>query len=318
MYRIVEGSTKQLPDVEAFVRDLNTLDQHPLPEVRNLFDNKSPIYVARAPGRLDIMGGISDYSGSLVLELPLAEATLAAVQRDPGGSIRIVSLGAEENKRAADFTMPLADLMRNGKPLEYDEARSYLRQDPARRWGAYVAGAFLVLMREIGTTFTEGARILIRSSVPEGKAVSSSAALEVASMQALAALFEIELAPRTLAILCQKVENLVVGASCGVMDQMTSACGEANSLIAILCQPAELKQQIPIPEDLRFWGIDSGIRHSVSGSDYTSVRVGAFMGYRIIAEMAGLESRHHEGSQVVRIRDPQWHGYLVKDRKSVV
>src|SRR5687767_14766878 len=112
MYRVVEGSTKQPPDVEAFVRELNTLDQHVLPEVRNLFDSKSPITIARAPGRLDVMGGIADYSGSLVLELPLGEATLAAVQRDPTGGIRIVSLGAEENKRAADFEMPLSDLVR--------------------------------------------------------------------------------------------------------------------------------------------------------------------------------------------------------------
>jgi galactokinase len=56
-------------------------------------------------------------------------------------------------------------------------------------------------------------------------------------------------------------------------------------LLALLCQPAELKPLVPVPDEISFWGIDSGIKHSVSGSDYTSVRVGAFMGQRIIVEL---------------------------------
>ena len=57
------------------------------------------------------------------------------------------------------------------------------------------------------------------------------------------------------------------------------------------CQPAEVQGFVPLPASIGFWGIDSGIRHAVSGSDYTSVRTGAFMGYRIIAEAAGLRRR---------------------------
>ena len=79
--------------------------------------------------------------------------------------------------------------------------------------------------------------MLIRSAVPEGKGVSSSAALEVASMQAVAAAYELKILAPALARLCQKVENLVVGAPCGVMDQMTAACGETNRLLELLCQP---------------------------------------------------------------------------------
>src|SRR5689334_13425679 len=48
---------------------------------RSLVDPGAPMFVARAPGRLDVMGGIADYSGSLVLQRPIAEATFAAVQR---------------------------------------------------------------------------------------------------------------------------------------------------------------------------------------------------------------------------------------------
>ena len=66
-----------------------------------------------------------------------------------------------------------------------------------------------------------------RRDVPEGKGVSSSAAVETASMTAVACAFGIALEPRDLALLCQKAENLVAGAPCGVMDQMTCVFGDA-------------------------------------------------------------------------------------------
>jgi L-arabinokinase len=165
-------------------------------------------------------------------------------------------------------------------------------------------------MRERGERFAGGARLLIHSDVPEGKGVSSSAAIEVASMQAIAAAYGITLDPRELAILCQKVENLVVGAPCGVMDQMTASCGQADELLALSCQPAELREPVAIPRTLSLWGIDSGIRHAVSGSDYMSVRVGAFMGYRIIADLAGLNVQDAGEEGIVTIQDGEWGGYL--------
>src|SRR3712207_8855311 len=88
-------------------------------------------------------------------------------------------------------------------------------------------------------------------------------------MQAVAAAYQIDLEPRELAFLCQKVENMVACAPCGVMDQMTSACGEADRLLALLCQPAELMGNVALPEELAVWGVDSGIRHSRS-EEHTS------------------------------------------------
>lgn len=58
-----------------------------------------------------------------------------------------------------------------------------------------------------------------------------------------------------------QVENCVVGAPCGVMDQMTSALGEAGSLLALRCQPAEMLPPVSLPHHIRLWGVDSGIRH---------------------------------------------------------
>ena len=299
MYQLTQGSTHNLPDVQAFLDLLNHLSTHPNPVVRTLFGPTGDLVVTRAPGRLDLMGGIADYSGSLVLQMPIQEATLVALQRVDEPIIQIVSLreesgGDEHGSDHGAFTMPLTDFIDETLPIGYAIAQAYFKRNPAAAWAAYAAGAFLVLMRERGAHFTGGARILIHSAVPEGKGVSSSAAIEVAVMSAIAAAYDIVLAGREMAILCQMVENLVVGAPCGVMDQMTAACGEAHQLLALLCQPAEIQGSVNIPDALAVWGIDSGIRHAVSGADYTSVRVGAFMGYRILQEVAGAD----------------WHGYL--------
>jgi L-arabinokinase len=206
--------------------------------------------------------------------------------------------------------MTLDDLLAGDRPVLYEVARRFFARDPQSHWAAYVAGTLLVLMREKGLRPTRGLRLLIDSRVPEGKGVSSSAAIEVATMSALAAATGIRLQGKELAILCQKVENLVVGAPCGVMDQMTSACGDDGQLMALLCQPAELQPSVPIPGDLWVWGIDSGVRHAVSGADYGSVRVGAFMGYRILAELAGLPVIAGGDGEPVQVQDERWHGCL--------
>jgi L-arabinokinase len=170
-------------------------------------------------------------------------------------------------------------------PVEYEAAREFFQRNPGSRWPAYIAGVFLVLMRERDVRFESGADILISSRVPPGKGVSSSAALEVAVMQAVAEAFDIGIEARDKALLCQKVENLVVGAPCGVMDQMTAVFGERDRLLLLLCQPAEIKRMIGLPGELRLWGIDSGIRHAVSGAEYGSVRAATFMGLQKIREL---------------------------------
>lgn len=311
MYRILHGSTLGLEDAARFAAMVGRLLAGESRSPPNFFDGAGEVFVARAPGRLDLMGGIADYSGSLVLELPIASAAHAAVQLNDTKTIRVVSLPQSEAGGARMFEMPLADLFDGAvRPLEYAAAARYFKREPGREWAAYVAGVFVVLMRERQCRFERGARILIRSEVPEGKGVSSSAALEVATMQAVAAAYGIGLEPRELAFLCQRVENLVACAPCGVMDQMTSALGEADKLLALLCQPGEVKGSVALPPELAVWGIDSGIRHSVGGADYGSVRTAAFMGYRMIAEAAGLRASETGVPGHVVVEDARWGGYL--------
>ena len=251
---------------------------------RRLFERGASVSIARAPGRLDVMGGIADYSGSLVLERPIAEATWAAVQRIDQPLLEIVSLGRDA------CTVPVQTLAPAGVPVGYEEARRMftevrLRPDTTyEHWAAYIVGVVVVLARERALPLTSGARIVVVSDVPEGKGVSSSAAVETATMAATACAFKIALEPRDLALLCQTAENRVAGAPCGVMDQMTCVFGDERALLALLCQPAELQGPVRVPDDIELWGLDSGERHAVSGSDYGAVRTGAFMGARILSE----------------------------------
>ena len=210
------------------------------------------VWVARAPGRLDVMGGIADYSGSLVLQWPIREATTVRVRLLPSDTLHVTSSGASGANRTIE--VPLALVNRARPP--YDELRAWFAESPDRHWAAYVAGVFGVLAGEAGVHFSQGAEIEVTSNIPEGKGVSSSAALEAATMTAvLGALAELgvsaaqdgPLTHRQQALLCQKAENLVVGAPCGVMDQMAVISGRAGHLMALLCQPAELQPPRLLP-----------------------------------------------------------------------
>ncbi|HTM03670.1 MAG TPA: hypothetical protein VL173_09215 [Vicinamibacterales bacterium] len=253
--------------------------------------------IASAPGRLDVMGGIADYSGSLVLQRPIAERTTVTLQRHRQPTIEIESSSGRSIATALDTLAP------GGEPITYEAARA-LFADDSRRWAAYVAGLFLVLMRERGISIAGGARIAIDSQVPEGKGVSSSAALETAAMAAITEAFDVPMTTAELGALCQTAENLVAGAPCGIMDQMACVFGEPRSLMALLCRPAELHAPVPIPAGIEFWGLDSGERHFVGpsaspdegGSAYTVVRAAAFMGLRMIASRRRpIERQHPDG-----------------------
>ena len=249
-------------------------------------DDEAPVFVARAPGRLDVMGGIADYSGALVLQWPIREATRVAVRpwRERRISIVVDRPGGVTRVAATCRSTLVADGER-----PYDEVRAWFAADPTRHWAAYVAGVFHVLAREHGVRFDGGAadpRRVRRAGRQGRQLVGGDRGRDDGGGASRRGRCTIE--PRLRALRCQQVENLIVGAPCGVMDQMAAICGEAGSLMALLCQPAEFQGSIRLPDGLGVWGIDSGIRHAVTGADYGAVRVGAFMGYRVLAELAGL------------------------------
>lgn len=258
---------------------LDALPQDPDPRLRTFLSPQHQLHIARAPGRLDVMGGIADYSGARVLELPLACATSALVQTQPA---RHLDIATRRGERWDLFSIDL--------PLpEPDELASLFRAHEAERWAAYVVG---VVQAILARTTARGLRILIDTTVPEGRGVASSAALEVAVATAVAASCGVEISLTDLALLCQRVENHVVGAPCGIMDQMTSVCGRQDRLLQLRCQPGTIEGYVAVPPGYRFYGIDSGITHAVSGAYYGTVRTAAFMGLRILTTETPWRGRY--------------------------
>jgi L-arabinokinase len=279
------------------------LDRHE-PALRGFFAAAGEVVLARAPGRLDVLGGIADYSGALVLELPLYEAARVVAARTNDDRVWVASRGATLRQ----VRLPARELWSACSSVV--GARDYFAaRPPAERWVAYALGGLALLAAEHGQLLEGGLRVLVDSSVPEGKGVSSSAAIEVASLSAVFELWREPLTAPQLGLAGQRVENLIVGAPCGVMDQLTSACGEQDRLLAILCQPAELRGSVALPPGLGVFGIDSGLRHAVRGSGYRRVRVAAFMGLRILAERLGARVVPLEPGRVLLEDDPL-RGYL--------
>jgi L-arabinokinase len=223
---------------------------------------------ARAPGRLDLLGGVADYSGALVLEVPTHRSTEVVATPHTAYGVGPVEMTADD----------MADLARLG----YPEVRRALAPFP--RWTHYVIGVALLLLRQ-GIVPVKPVRFDITSDVPASVGVASSAALEVAVARALAP----DLDPLRLAALCQEAENHVVGAPCGIMDQVAVAAGRPGWLLPVLCRPASLQPTVPLAPELDVVGWPTGTEHEVSGLPYRRARVAAFMGKRIV-ELAGGRS----------------------------
>lgn len=270
-------------DVEAFENALACMPESPHGPLGKRFRVDKPIYVVRAPARLDCMGGIADYSGSLVCEMTLDRAVLMGIQAREDRKVVIHSAGVEVLGMSPDVTLALDDLDPGTGTMDYDSIKLRFSRTPESAWAAYVAGAFTVLQGErYMDRFPHGATIVLVSNIPLRVGVSSSAALEIAAMHGLNLLYGTNLDGMTLAVLAQKVENEVAGAACGIMDQVTCVMGTRDRLLSLLCQPHTVQEQIPVPEGVHFIGINSGIRREIKGSRYTNSRIAAFMGLAII------------------------------------
>jgi L-arabinokinase len=241
------------------------------------------VRISRAPGRLDVMGGIADYTGSLVCEGTLDRAAAVALAPRDDRQVQVFSFNLFDEHRPFTLRMSLDALA--GSTIEqlragFDEA--------GRKWAGYLVGCLYVLhearLIDLADPKHAGVDLALYSTVPLGAGVSSSAAVEVATMMNLLGHFGLEGAvdPMRVATLCQRVENQIVGAPCGIMDQVASCAGRAGALIKLLCQPHELQGSIELPAGTRVLGINTNVRHSVGGGQYGRTRCAAFMGHRMI------------------------------------
>lgn len=227
------------------------------------FRSDRHVHIARAPGRLDVLGGLADQPGALVLQVPTAEAACVAVQRRDDTLVRLWS-PSRDGSRTQLLSMQLGDLGLPDAPIDHAEARALLAADPRDHWAAHVLGCLLVLARQHGASFPRGADVLLHSDVPEQVGAGSSAAVEVAAMHAFAAAYGITLSAEQLVAACHLVENEIAGVESGMIAAATAAIGEADELLALRCRPWQVQASLDVPSDLEFVALDTGVRRSGS------------------------------------------------------
>ncbi|MFQ6042647.1 MAG: galactokinase [Candidatus Poribacteria bacterium] len=299
---IIEPITKnerKLRDVQEFEALLKDSDSIAYNEFG--FDNQNDIIIVRAPARLDLMGGIADYCGANVFEATLSNAVVMGSQSRQDEQLQIFSIGIESEGLTPSLRISLKDFYKGDDLKTYEEINQFFKSDVKTSWAGYILGAFYVLLKErksplphfrkggIKGGFEHGLNMVMQSDVPMGAGISSSAAIEIAAMVSINEQYQLNLAPLEIARLAQIVENRVVGAPCGIMDQITSVAGEEGKVVSILCQPDKILELVELPENTHLVGINSRVKRSTAGSAYTDTRTAAFMGLTILTKEFHLE-----------------------------
>jgi galactokinase len=207
-----------------------------------------PTLVARAPGRVNLIGEHTDYNDGFVLPCAIGPATMVAASKRSDGEVHIV---------AADF----------GDAADSFDLSAITKSEQG--WADYVRG-MVDALQKAGFALT-GANLAIAGNLPKGAGLSSSASLEVAVGQAMLALAGTEIDRTRLAQIAQAAECEFVGTKCGIMDQLISAQGKAGRALLIDCRSLELTNA-PIPDDVAIMIVHSGITRGLVEGHYNERR----------------------------------------------
>jgi len=210
---------------------------------RAIFGASSGVRAFRAPGRVNLIGEHTDYNLGFVLPVALHLATTVAAAPSGGGTLRIHS---EDRGETAEFDVASLTTIR-----------------PSHAWTDYPIGVAQELIK--AGVEIEPANLLVRSTVPEGAGLSSSAALEVSS--ALAFLRGRAIEPLQLAKLCQAAERNFVGMPCGIMDQYISVFGRDHCAVEIDCRSLS-HRLVTLPDGIAFVAVNTMVKHALAGSAY--------------------------------------------------
>ena len=139
------------------------------------------------------------------------------------------------------------------------------------RWSNYVRGVAAGLL-QAGYRL-RGMDVLMQGDVPIGSGLSSSAAVEMAAVQAFSAAGEFQVPPAQAARIGQQAEHTFVGANVGLMDQLASALGQPDHVLLIDCRDLSF-QPVPVPPSAVLLIADTAVRRQLAGSAYNERRGG--------------------------------------------
>ena len=228
---------------------LNQLAEETVSDFKNSF-GREPQWIAAAPGRVNLIGEHTDYNDGFVFPMAIERYTVVAAS--PNGSAKI-NLHSPNGDSAAsiDLTQPLSP---GGKGY----------------WANYPMGVVAgFIARGIKPP---GFDAVLRTSVPLGGGLSSSASLEVATATLLEAITGRKLDPVEKALLCQKAEHDYAGMPCGIMDQFISALGKEGHILLLDCRSREF-QLVPLSDpSVAVLITNTNVKHELTGSEYPTRR----------------------------------------------
>lgn len=208
--------------------------------------NAKPGLIVRAPGRVNLIGEHTDYNDGFVLPMAIDRAVWIALRPRDDEQVRLFSLDL-----GAESGFLLASLTRGSGWIEYPKGVAYQ-------------------LMEAGYTL-RGFDAVMTGDVPRGAGLSSSAAVELATARAFAAISNLEWDAAKMAKLAQKAENEWVGVNCGIMDQMASAaCREGHALF-LDCRSLETRH-VPLPQGISIVILDTSTRRGLVDSAYNERR----------------------------------------------
>jgi galactokinase len=223
-----------------------------------------PAHMARAPGRVNLLGEHVDYNDGFVLPAAIDRATYLAFSRTDSDQTTLVAADFNQEASFSPRSIP-SKTQSDGSPLP--------------EWALYPAGIMWVLNEE--HLSTDGMKAVYASNVPRGSGLSSSASVEMAFMIAWQTLGGWTLPAMQRARLGQKAENQYVGVNCGIMDQFASACGVKNHLLLLDCRSLEWKT-VSLPEDVSIVIADTKVRRKLTSGEYNQRRAACEEAVRLL------------------------------------
>ncbi|MBI4408294.1 MAG: galactokinase [Gemmatimonadetes bacterium] len=202
-----------------------------------------PELLARAPGRINLIGEHVDYNGGLVLPTAIDRDVVVAASRRRGRWIRAV---------AADLKA-------------HDAFALDGQADAGSGWTSYLRGISALLPQS--DIILPGADLAIAGDVPRGAGLASSAAFEVACATAFLALADETLPGPDLARLCRRAETEWAGVPCGIMDQFVAVLARKDHALFLDCRSLAFRH-VAIPPGVRLIAADTGVRHELASSAY--------------------------------------------------
>lgn len=211
----------------------------------------TPDVVARAPGRVNLIGEHTDYNDGFVLPCAIDRETLVAARLRNDGQINVIAGDLGNARITFSVQAPITSVA-------------------DATWGNYVRGVADGLIDQ--NVHLSGADLAIVGNMPRGAGLSSSAALENAVGLALAAMAGQPDFDRTqLALVGQRAEHLFAGCNCGIMDQLVSARAEDGAALLIDCRSLEATP-VAMPEGLAVMIVHSGIERGLVDGEYNARR----------------------------------------------